>query len=432
MAPRKSSLFSGQAQLSKASLGLKGGMRMAQTFGKVYPQALKLLFGWRKPSAKEVRELFESLGVTYIKFGQLIASSPSIFPKEYVDEFQTCLDQTTSVPFYQIREIVEADLGRPLSQVYSSFDYKPLASASIAQVHAATLLNGEDVVVKIQKPGVETIVTTDMNAVFLMTRLMEIIVPKMDKDSISGLVSELYQAMIDECDFVKEANNLTEFAAFLSRTENPYVIVPKPYAKATSKRVLTMERLYGVALTSPDAFKQCKSDPAVSLFNALNTWFASLDQCEFFHADLHSGNILLLDDGRVGFIDFGMVGRIPPKAWQAMTDFFAAINNQDYKLMAESMVAVGMTKVDVNITALASDIENLFAPQFEQMNNYNAPNNDVEKLLSELGAVASNYGIRFPRAFTLVVKQFLYFDRYMQILAPGHNVFSDDRIDLLQ
>jgi aarF domain-containing kinase len=115
-----------------------------------------------------------------------------------------------------------------------------------------------------------------------------------------------------------------------------------------------------------------------------------------------------------------------------MTQFFAAISNQDYKLMAESMVAVGMTKIDVNITALASDIENLFAPQFEMMNDYNRPSDDVEKLLSELGAVANNYGIRFPRAFTLVVKQFLYFDRYMQILAPGHNVFNDDRIDLLQ
>ena len=432
MASRKLSSLSSQSPLDRASLGLKGGMRMAQTIGKVYPQALKLLFGWRKPTAKEVRELFESLGVTYIKFGQLIASSPSIFPKEYVDEFQTCLDQAASVPFYQIREIVEADLGKPLHQIYSSFDYKPLASASIAQVHAATLVSGEDVVVKVQKPGVETIVTTDMNAVFLMTRVMEIIVPKMDKDSISGLVSELYQAMIDECDFEKEANNLIEFEAFLTRTENPYVIVPKPYAKATSKRVLTMERLYGVALTSGDVLKQCKSDPAVSLFNALNTWFSSLEQCHFFHADLHSGNILLLDDGRVGFIDFGMVGRIPPKSWQAMTSFFAAISSQDYKLMAESMVAVGMTKTDVNITELAGDIGSLFAPQFEQTNIHNGGNDDVEKLLSELGAVANNYGIRFPRAFTLVVKQFLYFDRYMQILAPGHNVFNDDRIDLLQ
>jgi predicted unusual protein kinase regulating ubiquinone biosynthesis (AarF/ABC1/UbiB family) len=432
MASRKLSSLSSQSPLDKASLGLKGGIRMAQTIGKVYPQALKLLFGWRKPTAKEVRELFESLGVTYIKFGQLIASSPSIFPKEYVDEFQTCLDQAASVPFYQIREIVEADLGKPLHQIYSSFSYKPLASASVAQVHAATLVSGEDVVVKVQKPGVETIVTTDMNAVFLMTRVMEIIVPKMDKDSISGLVSELYQAMIDECNFEKEANNLIEFEAFLTRTENPYVIVPKPYAKATSKRVLTMERLYGVALTSDDALKQCKSDPAASLFNALNTWFSSLEQCHFFHADLHSGNILLLDDGRVGFIDFGMVGRIPPKSWQAMTSFFAAISSQDYKLMAESMVAVGMTKTDVNITELAGDIGSLFAPQFEQTNIHNGGNDDVEKLLSELGAVANNYGIRFPRAFTLVVKQFLYFDRYMQILAPGHNVFNDDRIDLLQ
>jgi predicted unusual protein kinase regulating ubiquinone biosynthesis (AarF/ABC1/UbiB family) len=107
MASRKLSSLSSQSPLDKASLGLKGGIRMAQTIGKVYPQALKLLFGWRKPTAKEVRELFESLGVTYIKFGQLIASSPSIFPKEYVDEFQTCLDQAASVPFYQIEKLLK-------------------------------------------------------------------------------------------------------------------------------------------------------------------------------------------------------------------------------------------------------------------------------------------------------------------------------------
>ena len=418
--------------MSKTRLGVQSGLRMAQTMGKVYPQALKLLFGWRKPTAREVRELFESLGVTYIKLGQLIASSPSIFPQDYVDEFQQCLDQTSTVPFHQIQKIIEQDLGVPLREVYADIERTPLASASIAQVHAATLHNGQEVVVKVQKPGVEAIVTTDMNAVFLMTRLMELVVPTMDKDSISGLVEELYQAMIDECDFEKEAQNLSDFDAFLQRTDNPYVIVPKPYLQATSKRVLTMERLYGVALTDETAMQEFPVDPAVSLFNALNTWFSSLNECEFFHADLHSGNMLLLDDGRVGFIDFGMVGRIPEKAWSAMTDFFMAINSQDYALMAKSMVKVGMTKANVDTTALARDIRDLFEPPMRQTPYGYEKDDDVEKLLSELGAIASSYGIRFPRAFTLVVKQFLYFDRYMQILAPGNNVFNDDRVNLIQ
>ena len=419
-------------RISLAEFGLRGSWRVLQTASAVSPRALKCLLQRRKPSPKELRELFEDLGATYIKFGQFIASSPSIFPKAYVDEFQLCLDQTPSLPFSKIKQIIEDDLDQPLDKVFAHIDEKALASASIAQVHAARLVTGEDVVVKVQKPGVQAILTTDMNAVYLFIRLFELILPNTDKDAVAGLVEEMYQSMIDECDFYKEAENLNQFREFLARSGNSHVVAPKPYAKASAARVLTMERLYGSALTNDMTKAGSGFDPANSLFNALNTWFASLTQCAFFHADLHSGNLLLLDDGRVGFIDFGMVGRIQPEAWQAIFSLFMAISEQNYELMAQSMISVGITRDTVDESALKKDIRNLFeglnALDPQQVLE-NQQGDGITSLLSELGDIARNYGIRFPRAFTMLLKQFLYFDRYMELLAPGADIFQDDRVD---
>ncbi|AKH69473.1 putative unusual protein kinase [Spongiibacter sp. IMCC21906] len=430
----RQSVIKGSAapKIGVAELGVRGSWRMAQTLVAVYPRALKWLIEWRKPTPKDVRELFEALGATYIKLGQFIASSPSIFPAAYVEEFQRCLDQTPSLPFDKIKQIIEQDLGKPISQVFSHIDTKALASASIAQVHAAKLLSGEDVVVKVQKPGVQAVLTTDMNAVYLFTRIFELILPNTDKDAVAGLVSEMYQSMIDECDFYKEADNLRQFRQFLQDSNIDTVVAPKPYSQASGSRVLTMERLYGTALTDPETLEKRNIDPAQGLFNALNTWFASLTQCTFFHADLHSGNLLLLDDGRVGFIDFGMVGRIQPEAWQAMFSLFAGVSAQDYRQIAESMLTVGITRDKIDLDALSNDIRDLFEglnamDPAKVLNNSGGDN--INKMMADLGGIARNYGIRFPRAFTMLLKQFLYFDRYMEMLAPGADIFQDDRVD---
>ena len=182
--------------ISLAELGVRGSWRVAQTIARVSPRALRWGMLRQRPPASELRELFESLGATYIKFGQFIASSPSLFPKEYVDEFQQLLDQTAPVSFKTIGRIIEEDLGRPMDLVFSYIDPEPLASASIAQVHAATLVTGEDVVVKVQKPGVQAVITVDLNSVYVLIRLLEYMLPNTDRDALTGLVAEMYQAMV--------------------------------------------------------------------------------------------------------------------------------------------------------------------------------------------------------------------------------------------
>lgn len=409
---------------------------MAQTIARVSPRALRWGMARKRPPAAELRELFESLGATYIKFGQFIASSPSLFPKEYVDEFQQLLDQTAPIPFRTIARIIEQDLGKPLAEVYRHIDPDPLASASIAQVHAATLVTGEDVVVKVQKPGVQAIITVDLNSVYLLTRLLEFMLPNTDRDALTGIVAEMYQAMIDECDFLKEASHLDGFRAFLDNTGVRSVVAPRAYHAASSARVLTMERFYGCSLTDSKALARQNLDPAASLFEALNVWFASLMGCDFFHADLHSGNMLMLEDGRVGFIDFGMVGRVSDEAWQAVFGLFRGLSEENYRVVAESMLAVGMTRDEISVDKLARDIEQVFRAMNKidpedllSVKGGSAPDS-VNDVINSLGEVARNHGIRFPRSFTLLLKQFLYFDRYVQILDPGANLFDDERLQV--
>ena len=162
---------------------LKGAFRIGQTVSVLGRAGVNWVRGDRPPAPRLLRQTFESLGATYIKLGQFIASSPTFFPKEYVEEFQYCLDRTPSLPFSVIRKIIRDELGRPIEDVYSDIDPVALASASIAQVHAAKLVTGEDVVIKVQKPGVENILLTDLNFLYLSAKILETLAPK-DRKSV--------------------------------------------------------------------------------------------------------------------------------------------------------------------------------------------------------------------------------------------------------
>lgn len=429
------SLAAARRGLDHARTGLKGAARLGFTATVLASTGFGWLLGDRPPAPRLMRRTFERLGTTYIKLGQFIASSPSLFPAEYVEEFQHCLDNTPPMAFHRVRRVIEEELGRPLNEVYAWVDPRPLASASIAQVHAARLLTGEDVVVKVQKPGVQDVLLTDFNFLYVAARVIELLSPGLSKSSISGVVEEIQKSMLEECDFLQEARNLEQFNAFLVATQNTRAIAPRPYHQATTLRVLTMERFYGVPLTDLETIRTHTRDPAETLVAALNTWFSSLMLCDFFHADVHAGNLMVLEDGRIGFIDFGIVGRIERDAWQAMFTFFEAISTGHFRQMAESMVKIGMTAEAVDVDRLAQDIEKLYARlvDIDPMTVVKAEKNDTEinRLLTDIVEIGENHGIRFPRSFALLVKQFLYFDRYVQILAPEMNIFDDERLELM-
>eukprot|EP00419_Tripos_fusus_P050700 CAMPEP_0172836548 /NCGR_PEP_ID=MMETSP1075-20121228/26551_1 /TAXON_ID=2916 /ORGANISM="Ceratium fusus, Strain PA161109" /LENGTH=550 /DNA_ID=CAMNT_0013679783 /DNA_START=85 /DNA_END=1737 /DNA_ORIENTATION=+ len=396
--------------------------------------------------ARVLRKLFERLGATYVKLGQFVASSPTLFPEAYVREFQKCLDSTEVTPFRFIEKTVERDLGRPISEVFRNFDPVPLASASIAQVHPAVLLTGEDVVVKVQKPGVRSTLQADLGFLSIATKVLGFLNPQLKRSSFLDIVEEVRENMLRELDFLQELQNLETFRKFLRDMElEDVAVAPKPYPDASSKRVLTMERLRGVSLIDLDGIRNYSQNPEGTLITALNVWALSVRGCDIFHADVHAGNLLVLEDGRVGFIDFGIVGRVPPEIWKAIEDVARSMATEDTLGMSRGLIAMGATDAEVDEQRLADDIRSVMAsvrglqpevrlrgvPQGGRVTAEVGLNEaEVTDLLLEIVRVTADNGLKLPREFALLVKQALYFDRYTQLLAPELDPLTDDRVNI--
>eukprot|EP00890_Picochlorum_soloecismus_P005600 jgi/Picsp_1/6040/NSC_03394-R1_aarf domain-containing protein kinase len=434
--------------LKSGPQGIRRSAQAAEAFISVGREQLQLLQRNQASDAPPVilRKLFEKLGSTYIKLGQFIASSPTIFPEEYVLEFQRCLDQTPPVAYSTIQKIIEKELGLPLEDVFETVDPVSLATASIAQVHSAVLRgSGQDVVIKVLKPGVEDTLVTDLNFLYIASRALEIFSPDLSRASLSDIVGDIRSSMMDEVDFRKEAQHIEQFASYLdSNGLRSIATCPTLYKQYCTEKVLVMERLNGAPLVDLEAIRNtARGDPELVLVNALNVWLGSLLGAESFHADVHAGNLLVLPDGRVAFIDFGIVGRISQTTWRAVEALLRATTTGDYQTMAKALVTIGAADREVNIDMFARDLEEL-AKRVEDIDadlvvsvgetsasaSIAADNEAVNRFLIEIIRVGEANGVKFPREFALLIKQVLYFDRYTRLLAPTMKPFEDERINL--
>ncbi len=411
---------------------LQSAKRLGQTSLVVNKMALRWLGNRQQSMPELMRDTMQELGSTYIKLGQLVASSPTIFPQEYVEAFQTCLDKTPAIPFAEIEAILQKQLGAKLKTRFQVINPIPLGSASIAQVHAATLWNGEEVVLKVQKPGVRDILSTDFQFLHLATQMLEMINPKAWKSSIKDIVEEIRNGMLEECDFYKEADNIEEFDRFLQQANINHVTVPKVYRELSTDKVLVMERFYGVPLSDIDGVRKISPDPELALVQALNTWFMSLKECQIYHADLHAGNVMMLNDGRIGFIDFGIVGRLSPRTWEGLTSLAVCVPAEDFDGLALALSKIGATKEVLDLKLFAQDLQKLWQKiAGDEVLESSEPDAFWQAITVDFSAISARHGIRFPREFTLLIKQFLYFDRYIRLLAPEVDMFDSMRMDMM-
>lgn len=354
------------------------------------------------------------------------------------------MDRTEVTSFAAVKRIVEQDLGRPISEVFSSFEEQPLASASVAQVHAAVLKTGEKVAVKVQKPGVDQVLQADLGFLYIAARTLEFLSPDLARTSLVDIVGEIRTSMLSELDFNQELKNLETFRAFLEKNGlESIAAAPRPFPAVSSKKVLTMELFNGVPLIDLEGIRGYSKNPEATLINALNVWAMSVRGCEIFHADVHAGNLLVLEDGRVGFIDFGIVGSVPPNIWTAVEGVTLAFIANDARGMAKNLIAMGAT-ADVDEAALAADIAAVLSRiagletevilrgtgDGRVRAQVALDDEQVTELLLEVVRVTDQNGLKLPREFALLVKQALYFDRYNKLLAPDLDPLRDARVNL--
>jgi aarF domain-containing kinase len=371
------------------------------------------------------RRAFEALGPTYVKLGQMIASGDGLFPVRYADEFRKCLDRVPQFSFETALATLDRELGRPHAEVFASIDRKPIAAASIAQVHLAELPNGEEVVIKVQRPGLDPILAADVALMRLYAKILAAIVPNLDLANPVGIVEDLASTLVEELDFRREARHMTAFNATLARAENTIVAAPRVVTELTTRRVLTMERFKGVRVDDVEAILASGFDGQEKLLAGIRGWFQTLLLAGFFHGDVHAGNFMLLDDGRVGFLDFGIVGRFEPKERGFLVEYVIAFQTQNYEKLAEVFVKMGSIQgKHLDKERFAKDLEAAFSPLVNAEGGFK-----IRDSLPNMMRVAVRHRMRMPREFVLVTKQLVYLDRYAKAIAgPTMNVLTDPRV----
>jgi aarF domain-containing kinase len=367
-----------------------------------------------------LRESFEHLGPTYVKLAQLVASSEGLFPDAYCREFQRCLDRVPSFSADKVRRIVEEELGKRPEEIFASLDDTPLASASIAQVHCGVLRDGTQVVLKVQRPNLHAVVAADLRVLRVLARLIELL-PLAENARPVAVVEDFALNLAEELDFRNEAKNLDQFNQIMREHAFAEVASPKPFHELSSPRALVMERFYGVRIDDKQALLAYADQLEDKLIMGMRAWFRCLLVHGFFHGDVHAGNLMVLEDGRIGFLDFGIVGRFQGTRRRLVSDFLIATATRDFKKLSHTMLE--MSGVSADEASFAADLERQMGPLLDP----SKPTKYAD-LLPAITRTSMRYRAALPRDFVLILKQMIYFDRYAKLLAPKLNIFADPRI----
>ncbi|MFX3633866.1 MAG: ABC1 kinase family protein [Candidatus Pristimantibacillus sp.] len=367
---------------------------------------------------ERIRLFLEELGPTFVKLGQIASIRPDLLPADIIEELERLQDQVPPFTYEEAVHIIEVELGMPIEQLYSEFDEHPLASASIGQVYRAKLHDGTTVAVKVQRPRIHQLIETDLDILLELAKVAEHRLEWARKYRIYEMVEEMAKALRLELDYGKEGRNTERFAEVASRLKG--IVVPKLYSRYSTRRILTMEYIEGTKLSDHVRLDKQGLNRKVIAEKYANAIFHQVLIEGLFHGDPHPGNVLVLPDGKLAFIDFGMVGRLTPDMKQHFASFVIALRNQSTNGIIRAITGMGLIADDTNMALLRADVDEM------REKYYKVPLSRVHlsDAVNDLFSLAFLHQIAIPTELTLLGKTLLTMEGVVTALDPNFSIFD--------
>ncbi|MFD4195883.1 ABC1 kinase family protein [Amycolatopsis thermoflava] len=367
--------------------------------------------------ARSLRRALEDGGATFVKLGQVLSTRPDVLPQVFVDELSLLQDRVAPVPFADVERELEAELGRPRAEVFAEFDPEPLGAASIAQVYRARLHSGEDVVVKVRRPGIDRIVERDLDIVFRVARSLQLRAAWARSLGVLDLAEGFRAALTEELDFRVEARNLTAVAA----AENGSgLALPAVHAKLSGERVLVMRRLDGVPVREGIGDVPAERR-AVLARGLLDSLLRQVLLHGVFHADPHPGNVLLLADGNLGLLDFGSVGRLDSSLRGGLANLFAAVDRGDPEGLRDGLLEIVDRPDEIDEQRLERALGALMA---KHLSHGRSPDVDM---FTDLFRIIAEFRLSIPPAIAAVFRALATVEGTLGLLSPGFDILGESR-----
>jgi ubiquinone biosynthesis protein len=368
-----------------------------------------------KTTAERFRAMLAELGPTFVKFGQVLSTRADVLPPSFVRELSKLQDRAPQLSIDTVREVVSTGLGRPVEELFAEIDPVPLASASMAQVHTARLPGGEQVVIKVQRPNIAESIRADLDLLYYLAQFLEKVVAETGIYTPTGIVDEFEKSLKAELDFTNEAENAIRFATL--NEGRPFIKIPKVYREHSCATVLTLERLFGVKITQLDPAKHDRQQVARNLIDAV---FAQLFVDGVFHADPHPGNIFVLDDGRIGLVDFGLVGRLTKPMQETMIVLCLAIALNEPDTVARLLYKVGVPDERVNLGQFRGDIAEIL----DRYLGRELSEIKSAALVDDMLSLAIRYKIKVPKEYALLTKATITLEGVVRQVTPDFDIVA--------
>jgi len=372
---------------------------------------------------ERLRLMFEDLGPTFIKFGQVLACRPDMMPIEYSREFLKLMDSVSPFPSSEAKKIIEEDLKAPIGSVYAFFEDAPMAAASIAQVHRARLHNGRDVIVKVQRPHIEHMIERDISIMRWLAELIAARVPETAPYNVPGIVDEFARTIKRELDFFIEASNAVQLRR---NFENSTVLyVPEVFTGISSKRVLVMEKVDGIRIDEYERLDREGYNRRDLALKGGAAFFKMVLRDGLFHADPHPGNIFVLPDGRLGLVDFGIMGRVTEENMEYFATVFLALADHDYDALVRHYVDLGfLTDETVDLEKFQREMKEDLIELLEPYYVMQVKQIDFGAYIDRVTHILIRHRLRLPSNLYLMDKALITLEGILKQLDPEFNYFE--------